>query len=106
MRNFHYVTVASSVRLRGINKESKVIAARYVLALTLPVVLLAACATARNDQELKAHNHEFGCMAATIGGGLIGALAGSTIGHGRGAALGMAGGAGLGGYLGNHLACK
>ncbi|WP_459615964.1 hypothetical protein [Bordetella sp. 2513F-2] len=80
--------------------------ARSVSAITASVVLLAACGTARNEQEVQAHNHEFGCMAATIGGGLIGALAGSTIGRGKGAALGMAGGAGLGGYLGNHLACK
>ena len=68
-------------------------------------ILLMACSTAKNEQELHAHNHEFGCIAATIGGGLIGALAGSTIGRGKGAALGMAGGGGLGGYLGNRLAC-
>lgn len=79
---------------------------RKVCIMGFLSVFLIACSTAKNEQELRVHNHEFGCMAATIGGGIIGALAGATIGKGKGATLGMAGGAGVGGYLGNRLACE
>lgn len=66
--------------------------------------ILAGCQTSSNPQ-VQARNHEFACMAGTVGGAIIGGLVGSTIGAGRGAVLATAAGIGAGGYLGNRLSC-
>jgi len=65
---------------------------------------LAGCQTT-SDPQAQARNHEFACVAGTIGGAVIGGLVGSTIGAGRGAVLATAGGIGAGGYIGHRLAC-
>jgi outer membrane lipoprotein SlyB len=67
---------------------------------------LAGCQTSSGPQTAsQARNHEFSCVAGTIGGAVIGGLVGSTIGGGRGTVLATAAGIGGGGYLGNRLAC-
>jgi outer membrane lipoprotein SlyB len=65
---------------------------------------LAACQSS-SDPSVRARNAEFGCMAGTVGGAIVGGLIGSTIGGGTGRLIGTAVGVGGGGYLGNRLAC-
>jgi outer membrane lipoprotein SlyB len=67
--------------------------------------LLASCQSNSNP-EVQARNHEFGCIAGTVGGAIVGGLIGSTIGGGTGRLIGEAVGIGGGGFLGNRLACR
>ncbi|MER9969863.1 hypothetical protein [Mesorhizobium sp. M0060] len=66
---------------------------------------LTACQSSSNP-EVQARNSEFGCIASTVGGAIVGGLVGSAIGGGRGRVLAEAVGIGGGGYLGNRLACR
>jgi outer membrane lipoprotein SlyB len=66
---------------------------------------LTACQSSSSDPSVRAHNAEFGCMAGTVGGAIVGGLIGSTIGGGTGRLIGAAVGLGGGGYIGNRLAC-
>lgn len=74
------------------------------LVLASSVLLLAGCQSA-STPEVQARNHEFGCIAGTIGGAVIGGLIGNTIGGGGGRVLATAAGIGGGGFLGNQLSC-
>jgi len=76
----------------------------FLGAVLAASTVLAGCQTTSNPQ-VQARNHEFACIAGTVGGAVIGGLVGSTIGAGRGAVLATAAGIGAGGYLGNRLAC-
>ncbi|MDQ6436106.1 hypothetical protein RB623_18775 [Mesorhizobium sp. LHD-90] len=67
--------------------------------------MIAGCQSS-SDPQVQARNHEFGCMAGTVGGAVVGGLIGSTIGAGSGQVLAVAGGIGAGGYIGNRLACR
>jgi outer membrane lipoprotein SlyB len=67
---------------------------------------LTACqSSSSSDPSVRAHNAEFGCMAGTVGGAIVGGLIGSTIGGGTGRIIGTAVGIGGGGFIGNRLAC-
>lgn len=68
-------------------------------------LLLAGC-QASSDPQVQARNHEFGCIAGTVGGAIVGGLIGSTIGGGSGRVIAEAVGIGGGGFLGNRLACR
>ncbi|WP_159589750.1 hypothetical protein [Chelativorans xinjiangense] len=78
---------------------------RNVIGLAGAAVLLVGC-QASPDPQVQARNHEFGCIAGTVGGAIIGGLIGSTIGGGTGRVIGEAVGIGGGGFLGNRLACR
>lgn len=77
---------------------------RRILVLISSAVLIAGCQTS-SDPQVQARNHEFGCMAGTVGGAIVGGLVGSTIGAGSGNVLAVGAGIGAGGYIGNRLAC-
>lgn len=77
---------------------------RFTMAAA-SVLLIAGCQSS-SDPQVQARNHEFGCMAGTVGGAIVGGLIGSTIGAGSGAVIATAVGIGGGGYLGNRLACQ
>jgi len=76
-----------------------------VIGFAAASMLLAGC-QASSDPQVQARNHEFGCIAGTVGGAIVGGLIGSTIGGGTGRVIGEAVGIGGGGYLGNRLACR
>jgi len=78
---------------------------RNLTGLAAAAVFLAGC-QASPDPQVQARNHEFGCIAGTIGGAVVGGLIGSTIGGGTGRVIGTAVGLGGGGFLGNRLACR
>ncbi|MBX3597231.1 MAG: hypothetical protein KF874_06630 [Rhizobiaceae bacterium] len=78
---------------------------RRTAALVSSVLLLASCQSS-SDPQVQAREHEFGCMAGTVGGAIIGGLVGSTIGAGSGNVLAVGAGIGAGGYVGNRLACS
>jgi outer membrane lipoprotein SlyB len=78
---------------------------RKFISFVAAALLLAGCQGSSNPQ-VQAHNHEFGCIAGTVGGAIVGGLIGSTIGAGSGAVLATAAGIGGGGFLGNRLACR
>lgn len=78
---------------------------RRVLVATASAILIAGCQSSSNP-EVQARNSEFGCIAGTVGGAIVGGLIGTTIGGGTGAVLATAAGIGGGGYLGNRLACR
>lgn len=78
---------------------------RRLAGIVAAGLLLASC-QASPDPQVRAHEHEFGCIAGTVGGAIIGGLVGSTIGAGTGATIAMAAGLGAGGFLGNRLACR
>ncbi|MCO5065776.1 MAG: hypothetical protein M9924_15365 [Rhizobiaceae bacterium] len=75
------------------------------MAVLSTAVLLAGCQSS-SDPDVQAKEHEFGCMAGTVGGAIIGGLVGSTIGAGTGTTLAIGAGIGAGGYIGNRLACR
>ncbi|MGK6311371.1 hypothetical protein [Neorhizobium sp. DT-125] len=77
---------------------------RRAIAVTAIGVLIAGCQSS-SDPQVQARNHEFGCIAGTVGGAIVGGLIGSTIGGGTGQVLATAAGIGGGGFLGNRLAC-
>lgn len=78
---------------------------RRMAGVAAVTMLIAGCQSGSNP-EVQARNHEFGCIAGTVGGAIVGGLIGSTIGAGSGAVLATAAGIGGGGYLGNRLACR
>ncbi|GGE50301.1 hypothetical protein GCM10007276_29220 [Agaricicola taiwanensis] len=78
---------------------------RTAVSFVAIAMLLAGCQSSP-DPQVQARNHEFGCVAGTIGGAIVGGLIGSTIGAGGGAVLATAAGIGGGGFLGNRLACR
>ncbi|MCR4266356.1 hypothetical protein [Nitratireductor sp. ZSWI3] len=78
---------------------------RHTIGAVAAAALLAGC-QASSDPQVQARNHEFGCIAGTVGGAIVGGLIGSTIGGGSGTVLAEAVGIGGGGYLGNRLACR
>ncbi|TKT78463.1 hypothetical protein XW59_012000 [Aquamicrobium sp. LC103] len=78
---------------------------RRLVTIAAATMLIAGCQSSSNPQ-VQARNHEFGCIAGTVGGAIVGGLIGSTIGAGSGAVLATAAGIGGGGYLGNRLACR
>jgi uncharacterized protein YcfJ len=77
---------------------------RRILSISAATLMIAGCQSS-SDPQVQARNHEFGCMAGTVGGAVVGGLIGSTIGAGSGQVLAVAAGIGGGGYLGNRLAC-
>lgn len=76
-----------------------------LIGFAAAAMLLAGC-QASPDPQVQARNHEFGCIAGTVGGAIVGGLIGSAIGGGRGTVLAEAVGIGGGGYLGNRLTCR
>ena len=76
------------------------------LILAGSVALTACQSSSSSDPSVRAHNAEFGCMAGTVGGAIVGGLIGSTIGGGTGRLIGTAVGIGGGGFIGNRLACS
>jgi len=79
---------------------------RRILALVSTAVLIAGCQSSSSDPQVQAKEHEFGCMAGTVGGAIVGGLVGSTIGAGTGNVLAIGAGIGAGGYIGNRLTCS
>ncbi|CAN7397548.1 MULTISPECIES: membrane protein [Ensifer] len=49
---------------------------------------------------------DFGCLAGTVSGAILGGFAGSAIGAGTGQLWAVGGGATLGGAVGNALTCR
>ncbi|MGH6763069.1 MAG: hypothetical protein ACRECW_15965 [Phyllobacterium sp.] len=78
---------------------------RRIIAVSAAILMIAGCQSS-SDPQVQARNHEFGCIAGTVGGAIVGGLIGSTIGGGSGRVIASAVGIGGGGYLGNRLACN
>ena len=76
-----------------------------ISAISAAALMLGSCQSSP-DPQVQARNHEFGCIAGTVGGAIVGGLIGSTIGAGTGQVLATAAGIGGGGYIGNRLACS
>ncbi len=72
----------------------------------LASAFLVACQSPGGMRGGQANVSEFDCIAATVGGAVIGGLVGSTIGGGSGKTLATAAGIGGGGYLGNRMGCR
>ncbi len=77
-----------------------------VLVATVSLAALAGCQTPPYQGGGQANQHEFNCIAGTVGGAVIGGVLGSTIGGGLGNTLATAAGAGAGAYAGQALGCK
>ncbi|MFA7437353.1 hypothetical protein [Castellaniella sp.] len=77
-----------------------------LIAAVLATGFLAACQSPMGARGGQANASEFDCIAATVGGAVIGGLVGSTIGGGSGKTLATAAGIGGGGYLGNRMGCR
>lgn len=75
-----------------------------LLAVLLASVALTACQAPNGNRQTS--TSEFNCIAATVGGAVIGGLVGSTIGGGSGKTLATAAGIGGGGYVGNRMGCR
>ena len=78
---------------------------RTLFGLAAAALLVAGCQSGPTSPQTQARNHEFGCIAGTVGGAVVGGLIGSTIGGGSGRTIATAVGIGGGGYVGNRLAC-
>ncbi|WP_322997019.1 hypothetical protein [Castellaniella sp.] len=77
-----------------------------LFAVLLATGALAACQAPGTNRYGSNNTSEFDCIAATVGGAVIGGLVGSTIGGGSGKTLATAAGIGGGGYVGNRMGCR
>lgn len=76
-----------------------------IVAVATASLLLAGCQSSSDPYSGQSRQHEFGCLAGTIGGAVVGGLVGSAIGAGTGQLIATGIGAGVGTYAGNRLAC-
>lgn len=89
-------------RSRTDNLEEKMSNCTLILILAGGLVL-SGCQSATSSRT---NTGDFGCLAGTVSGAILGGFAGSAIGAGSGQLWAVGGGATLGGAAGSALTCR